>query len=128
MVAGKDNESSGESDDDQQQQSSLFVNPLAKKNKGKADESEEWSDDDDDVKDKKGKKDKKKDKSILGKRKRKDSIDDVQDFFKDTGIEEVPANDPGTLAANNDGYEFITLVGHSWHMLHRKISTESHNK
>lgn len=95
---GMDQESSGESDNEGVGLDSkgLFVNPLAKKNQAAKEESEEWSDDDKyDDKDK-AKKAKKKD-TILGKRKRKGSIDDVQDFFKRDQIEEVPANDPGTL-------------------------------
>lgn len=101
MNAGKDNESSGDSDGEGaygKKGAALFVNPLAKNAMGAEAESEEWSDDDvEDEDKKKGKKGKKKD-TILGKRKRKDSIDDVQDFFKQQPIEEVPANDPGTLA------------------------------
>ena len=47
----------------------------------------------------------KKDKdTVLGKRKRKGSIDNIQDFFKNETIEEVPANDPGTKE-HQDGYE-----------------------
>lgn len=89
---GRDVESSGESDDEPK---SLFVNPLAKK---AGDESEEWSDDDISAdgtkkKSKKGKKD-----TILGKRKRKGSIDNVQDFFHANDIQEVPLDDPGTRA------------------------------
>ena len=101
-VEGRDIESSGESEPEDNLGKGLFVNPLAKKN-GKAEESEEWSDDDK-YEHKTGKKEKKREKkdkdkdTILGKRKRKDSIDDVQDFFKNDAIEEVPANDPGTLA------------------------------
>mmetsp|Transcript_46789 Transcript_46789/g.61895 ORF Transcript_46789/g.61895 Transcript_46789/m.61895 type:complete len:360 (+) Transcript_46789:884-1963(+) len=99
MIEGRDNESSGESDPEGDQAKGLFVNPLAKKNAAAKDnESEEWSDVDEDDKDgKKNKNGKKKD-TILGKRKRRNSIDDVQDFFKNDTIEEVPANDPGTLA------------------------------
>ena len=99
---GRDIESSGESEPEDNLGKGLFVNPLAKKN-GKAEESEEWSDDDK-YEHKTGKKEKKREKkekekdTILGKRKRKDSVDDVQDFFKNDAIEEVPANDPGTLA------------------------------
>ena len=98
--AGKDIEDSGDSDADNAcgTKACLFVNPLAKKNL-KADESEEWSDDDlsdGGRKKKKVKKDKKD--TVLGKRKRKGSMDDIKDFFKNETIEEVPANDPGTLA------------------------------
>ncbi len=75
---GQDVESSGESEDEGAGLDSkgLFVNPLAKKNAAQ-EESEEWSDDDkyDDL-DKKKKKKKDKD-TILGKRKRKGSFDDV---------------------------------------------------
>jgi len=95
---GMDVESSGESDDEGLglDAKGLFVNPLAKKNAAK-EESEEWSDDDKyDKLDAKKKKKKEKD-TILGKRKRKGSFDDVADFFKREDIEEVPANDPGTL-------------------------------
>ena len=104
---GRDIESSGESDVENAGQKSLFVNPLAKlsarNNQADGKESEEWSDDmsDGPSKTKKGKK---KD-TVLGKRKRKGSIDDVQDFFNTGTIEEVPANDPGTLAQQNGGYE-----------------------
>ena len=99
---GRDIESSGESDDENAGQKSLFVNPLAKlsaRNKADGKESEEWSDDNlsDAPGQSKSKKGKKKD-TVLGKRKRKGSIDDVQDFFNTGAIEEVPANDPGTLA------------------------------
>ena len=41
----------------------------------------------------------------MGKRKRKGSIDDVQDFFNAEKFEEVPANDPGTMAQQGDGYD-----------------------
>lgn len=45
------------------------------------------------------KKGKKADKdTVLGKRKRKGSMDNVADFFLKEKIEEVPADDPGTLA------------------------------
>ena len=95
---GRDQESSGDSDpEDGPKSSGLFINPLAKK-LGKADESEEWSDDDVSDNGKKSKQKAKKKDTILGKRKRKGSIDNVQDFFKHNEIEEVPANDPGTLA------------------------------
>lgn len=90
LTEGKDIESSGESEDEGK---SLFVNPLTKKSKGKAEESEEWSDDD--IQADGTKVTKKKDK-VLGKRKRKGSIDNVQDFFHNEAIEEVPLNDPGT--------------------------------
>ena len=105
IVEGMDVESSGESDDEGLglDAKGLFVNPLAKKNAAK-EESEEWSDDDKyDKLDAKKKKKKDKD-AILGKRKRKGSHDDVGDFFKKDDIEEVPANDPGTLQ-QQDGYE-----------------------
>lgn len=46
--AGRDIESSGESDAEETGGKSLFVNPLARKAAtGKAEESEEWSEDDD---------------------------------------------------------------------------------
>lgn len=75
----------------------MFINPLAKKNNAKADESD-WSDvDAEDEKRKKGEDaDKKKEKGLTGKRKRKGSLDNVGDFFGKEGIEEVPANDPAT--------------------------------
>ena len=104
---GRDVESSGESDDEGEKKS-LFVNPLAKKSGKSGDESEEWSDDDyseggtrqtASKKEKAAKKD-----TVLGKRKRKGSIDNIQDFFKNETIEEVPANDPGTKE-HQDGYE-----------------------
>jgi AdoMet-dependent rRNA methyltransferase SPB1 len=102
---GKDVESSGESEDEATTAAkSLFINPLAKK--AAAEESEEWSDDDLSEGGRKKKKQKisKKD-SLLGKRKRKGSLDNVADFFKNGEmIEEVPLNDPGTMAAK-DGYE-----------------------
>ena len=110
---GRDIESSGESDVEDVAQKSLFVNPLAKlsgarnNNEAEGKESEEWSDDNlsDGGKKSKSKKGKKKD-TVLGKRKRKGSIDDVRDFFNTEKIEEVPANDPGTLAQQqNGGYE-----------------------
>ena len=104
---GQDVESSGSSDDEGLGLDSkgLFVNPLAKKNAAK-EESEEWSDDDKYDKLDAAKKKKKTDKQdkILGKRKRKGSFDDVADFFKREEVEEVPANDPGTLQ-QRDGYE-----------------------
>ena len=62
--------------------------------KEKEEEEEEWSDDDDEEVDEKGKKGK-----VLGKRKRKDKMDGVEDFFKNEEIEEVPADDPGTRKA-----------------------------
>ena len=98
--AGLDVEDSGSDED-----GGVFVNPLLKANtadKSDPQESEEWSDDDES--DGKGKKDKKKkDKSVLGKRKRKDEGDGFKDFFGNEGIEEVPADDPGTLKLK--GYE-----------------------
>lgn len=106
-TAGRDVESSGESDfEGMESRGGLFVNPLAKKGQpAKEDSADEWSDDDDD--DAAGSKPKKakKEKSILGKRKRKGSMDDVQDFFVNEAIEEVPMNDPGTLAKRDGGYE-----------------------
>ena len=107
-MEGRDIESSGESDGEDGAGKGLFVNPLAKKT-GKAEESEEWSDDDkyEHETGKKATKKKAKEKdTVLGKRKRKDSIDDVRDFFRGEAIEEVPANDPGTLA-QQDGYESL---------------------
>ena len=98
--AGLDVEDSGSDED-----GGVFVNPLLKANtadKSDPQESEEWSDDDES--DGKGKKDKKKkDKSMLGKRKRKDEGDGFKDFFGNEVIEEVPADDPGTLKLK--GYE-----------------------
>ena len=103
---GKDQESSGDSD--MESEKGLFVNPLAAAQKKKDDpkrlEGEvsegEWSDQDEDNNDGKGKK-----KTVLGKRKRKDKVDDVADFFKSDIIQEVPANDPGTRAERNGGYD-----------------------
>ena len=106
QIAGRDNESSGESDIEGDKPS-LFVNPLAKKPE-KENSEDEWSDEDSDDVDGKKKKKGRKEKTLLGKRKRKGSIDDVRDFFVNEAIEEVPANDPGTLAKQNnggDGYE-----------------------
>ena len=108
---GRDIESSGESDAEETGKKSLFVNPLARK-AGKAEESEEWSEDGDysdggrkSKKKSKSKKDKKdKDGGVLGKRKRRGSTDDIKEFFLKDGVEEVPANDPGTLQRQN-GYE-----------------------
>lgn len=40
----------------------------------------------------------------MGKRKRKGSMDNIQDFFKNDGIQEVPLDDPGTKA-QQDGYQ-----------------------
>lgn len=80
MIAGHDNESSGGDSEADEAQQGLFVNPLLKKNKAKAEESDEWSDDysEKDGKGQKGSKRKdKKEKTILGKRKRKGSIDDI---------------------------------------------------
>lgn len=76
-LAGKDIESSGE-EDDSDDGKPLFVNPLAaaKKAEEGKDSSEEWSDDDESDAKGKGKKDKK-EKSILGKRKRKGDLDAV---------------------------------------------------
>ena len=76
-MAGKDIESSGEDSDGADDSKGLFINPLAvKTGAAKDDDEEEWSDDDSvDPKDAKGKK--KKDKSLLGKRKRKGSMDGV---------------------------------------------------
>ena len=34
-------------------------------------------------------------------------MDNVQDFFHSDAVEVVPANDPGTIAAQNDGYESL---------------------
>ena len=82
MPEGRDVESSGESDVDDNGKKSAFVNPLAKKS-GKAEESEEWSDDDfseggtrltGEKKEKAAKKDKD---TVLGKRKRKGSLDNI---------------------------------------------------
>jgi hypothetical protein len=76
-MAGKDIESSGEDSDGADDKQGLFINPLAVKAGGAKngdDDEEEWSDDDSvDPKDAKGKK--KKDKSLLGKRKRKGDVD-----------------------------------------------------
>ena len=72
-MAGKDVESSG---DDSDGDKPLFVNPLAAAAKQPDQSSEEWSDDDL-SQDGKGKKKSKKDKTILGKRKRKGSMDAV---------------------------------------------------
>lgn len=74
----------------------LFVNPLNKRKEGEKEESEEWSSDGDeqvDVADD-GKADRKQ-KSLLGKRKR-GGVGDMEDFFKNEEIEEVPADDVGT--------------------------------
>lgn len=102
-MTGKDVESSGESDIEDGAKS-LFVNPLAKK-VAAAEESEEWSDDDLSDGGRKKKKPKKDKDTILGKRKRKGSIDGVQDFFaQGESIQEVPLNDPSTMQAK-DGYE-----------------------
>ena len=91
LMEGKDIESSGESSEDETAGKGLFINPLAKKELAadKGDASEEWSEDDDfsdgdrkSRKKKKGGKGEKKDKdAVLGKRKRKHSQDQVQDFF-----------------------------------------------
>jgi AdoMet-dependent rRNA methyltransferase SPB1 len=101
IEAGKDVESSGESDGETEGKGT-FINPLAAKKKSILEpESEEWSDDDSELDKTKKKKDKK---SMLGKRKRgKDDVNDIQDFFKDDKFEEVPANDPETRA--KQGYE-----------------------
>jgi len=98
IAEGADVESSGESDlDDNLRGTSLFVNPLAKK-RAKGESSEEWSDDNFSDGGKKGKGKKTKKETVLGKRKRKGSLDNIQEFFGKEEIEEVPANDPGTLA------------------------------
>ena len=116
-IIGQDIESSGESSDEEEKakpedsdsgsDKQMFINPLlaAKKGKKAADgeASEEWSDDSDE--DVLGGKGKKKVKGVkLGKRGRKSKDqDDVQDFFKNEFIEEVPANDPATR--EKQGYE-----------------------
>ena len=96
-----DQESSGESDTEGK---SLFVNPLTRgKKQDDVASDEDWSDvDEEDAK--KGKKAKKE--KVLGKRKRKGSVDNIQDFFHSEKIEEVPLNDPGTIKEQrgDDGY------------------------
>lgn len=95
---------SDDSDTDPEDYKPKFINPLAKKvvqskSKGEAaEEEDEWSDESDQDT-KKGKKTTK----VLGKRKRKGSADNVEDFFKNEVIEEVPANDPATR--EQAGYE-----------------------
>ena len=79
-AAGMDQESSG-SDSDGERDAVKFVNPLAKKKTiDAAGELSEGSWSDDDVSDQGGKKKKSK-KEKLGKRKRGDDEDVVQDFF-----------------------------------------------
>ena len=97
---GKEEDDS-ENDDDLESEEGgekgLFVNPLNKKKEGeeKEDGSEEWSSDDDEQQvDVDGKADRKA-KSLLGKRKR-GGVGDMEDFFKNEEIEEVPADDVGT--------------------------------
>ena len=101
--AGKDIESEGgDSDEDLAYgaANSAFINPLAAATTTKTGQGsdEEWSSDESEKGKKSGKKD------VVGKkRKRKGSFDDVQDFFKNDAIEEVPANDHGTR--EQQGYD-----------------------
>ena len=102
---GQDQESSGDSDKEDFEAKSLFINPLVKK-PSKAEESEEWDDDlSEGTRKSKQKKKKEKKDTLLGKRKRKDSLDNIADFFIKEKIEEVPLDDPMTKAAKiNEGY------------------------
>ena len=104
-IAGRDNESSGESDDDDK---ATFVNPLAMANKKKAAKIEgelsegEWSDESgENVRTKKAQAAKKKEKT-LGKRGAKDREEDdaAKDFFGSSTFQEVPAEEIG--ARGND--------------------------
>lgn len=116
--------SESENDDDLEEEmegnNTGFVNPLLagakgkKKAAGESDSEEEdeeeveaeesWSDDDaEETKKDKDKKDKMAKLEMLGKRKRSHTgKDGLKDFFNEV-IEEVPANDPGTLAEK--GYD-----------------------
>jgi AdoMet-dependent rRNA methyltransferase SPB1 len=120
MKTGGVDASSSENDDDLEEEmegNTGFVNPLlaGKKQKKAAGESgseedeeeveaeESWSDDDaEETKKDKDKKDKMAKLELLGKRKRSSGGDGLKSFFNEV-IEEVPANDPGTLAEK--GYD-----------------------
>jgi len=112
LKAGKDVESSGEESD-----GGVFVNPLNKKAEEKKKENDGFSDDDGEELakglDQRGKAKTRKAQALaaakeetLGKRKRKkgEEVNDMKDFFKSEAIEEVPLNDPDTLAKHNGGY------------------------
>jgi len=104
---GKGSQESENDDDlessDEGGEAGLFVNPLNKKKENeKEEQSEEWSDDDDEKVGDDGKGGTKVNKGLLGKRKR-GGIGDMEDFFKNEEIEEVPADDVGTKKAK--GYD-----------------------
>lgn len=118
-VSSSESENDNDIEEEELAGNSLFVNPLLaveakKKEKTDGDESEKeddaksaesWSDDEAEEERKKAAESDKKSKlELLGKRKRGKDLGHVGDFFTNEVIEEVPATDPATLAAEK-GYD-----------------------
>lgn len=91
----EDSENDDDLESEEGGEQGLFVNPLNKRKEGEKEESDEWSSDDDEKQVEDDGKVDRKQKSLLGKRKR-GGVGDMEDFFKNEEIEEVPADDIGT--------------------------------